>query len=355
VTAVTEAPTWPALLTALLRGQDVSTDDAAWAMGQIMGGETSPARLAAFVVALRAKGESPDELAGLVRSMFDHARRITVSGPTVDTCGTGGDRAHTVNISTMSAVVVAATGARVVKHGNRAASSACGSADLLEELGVVVDLAPELVADCVDRAGIAFCFAPLFHPALRHASAVRGQLGIPTVFNFLGPLTNPAEPGHQAVGVADARMADVMAHVLARRGTRALVFRGEDGLDELTVTAPSRVWVVADGTVEETVLDPAADLGIPRVEAAALRGADAPYNAAVAHRVFAGERGAVRDAVVLNAAAALAALDDAPAGTPLVERLRAGLDRAGAVIDDGSVAAALDRWVATSRALAGEA
>ena len=236
---------WPALLTRLLRGEDLASEDTSWAMEQVMLGEATPAQVAGFVVALRSKGESPDEVAGLVAAMLDHAERIEVPGPAVDTCGTGGDRAHTVNISTMSAMVVAGAGARVVKHGNRAASSACGSADLLEELGVVVDLAPERVVECVERAGIAFCFAPRFHPALRHAAAARRELGVATVFNFLGPLANPAQPGAQAVGVADSRMAAVMAQVLADRGVSALVFRGDDGLDELTPCATSQVWVVA--------------------------------------------------------------------------------------------------------------
>ncbi|HEX6920618.1 MAG TPA: anthranilate phosphoribosyltransferase, partial [Actinomycetes bacterium] len=193
-------PTWPGLLSALLRGEDLAAGDTGWAMEQVMLGEATPAQVAGFVVALRAKGESPDEVSGLVAAMLDHAVRIEVPGPAVDTCGTGGDRAHTVNISTMSAMVVAGTGARVVKHGNRAASSACGSADLLEELGVVVDLAPDAVVECVRRAGVAFCFAPRFHPALRHAAAPRRELGVATVFNFLGPLANPAQPSHQAVG-----------------------------------------------------------------------------------------------------------------------------------------------------------
>jgi anthranilate phosphoribosyltransferase len=243
----TGASTWPALLTRLLRGEALAADETAWAMEQVMLGEATPAQVAGFVVALRAKGESPDEVSGLVTAMLGHAERIDVTEPAVDTCGTGGDRAHTVNISTMSAMVVAGTGARVVKHGNRAASSACGSADLLEELGVVVDLSPELVVECVDRAGIAFCFAPRFHPALRHAAAARRELGVATVFNFLGPLANPAQPGAQAVGVADPRMAAVMAQVLADRGVSALVFRGDDGLDELTPCETSQVWVVRDG------------------------------------------------------------------------------------------------------------
>ncbi|HEU4912609.1 MAG TPA: anthranilate phosphoribosyltransferase, partial [Actinomycetes bacterium] len=289
----TAASSWPALLTRLLRGEDLAAAETSWAMEQVMLGEATPAQVAGFVVALRAKGESADEVSGLVSAMLGHAERIEVAGPAVDTCGTGGDRAHTVNISTMSAMVVAGTGARVVKHGNRAASSACGSADLLEELGVVVDLDPELVVDCVDRAGIAFCFAPRFHPALRHAAAARRELGVATVFNFLGPLANPAQPGAQAVGVADARMAAVTAQVLADRGTSALVFRGDDGLDELTPCAPSSLWVVRDGTVTTEKVAPE-DVGLTRSEPDALRGADAAFNADVTRRLLAGEGGPVR-------------------------------------------------------------
>jgi anthranilate phosphoribosyltransferase len=341
-------PTWPGLLSALLRREELSSDDTAWAMEQILLGEATPAQLAGFVIGLRSKGESPAEVDGFVRTMLAHARRIDVPGPTVDTCGTGGDRANTVNISTMAAIVVAATGARVVKHGNRAASSACGSADLLEALGVVADLDPLLVPECVERCGIAFCFAPRFHPALRHAAAPRRELGVATVFNFLGPLANPAQPEHQAVGVADERMAEVMAHVLARRGSTALVFRGEDGLDELTTTAPSRVWVVSDGAVHPAKVAPE-ELGLERVDATVLRGSDAAFNAAVARDVLAGATGPVRDAVLLNAAAALVALDLTEA--PIADQLVAGMRRAAAAVDDGASAQLLDRWAATTREL----
>jgi anthranilate phosphoribosyltransferase len=346
----TVSASWPALLTRLLRGEDLSADDTSWAMEQVMLGEATPAQVAGFVVALRAKGESAEEVTGLVIAMLAHAARIDVPGPAVDTCGTGGDRAHTVNISTMSAMVVAGTGARVVKHGNRAASSACGSADLLEELGVVVDLAPDRVVECVDRAGVAFCFAPRFHPALRHAAAARRELGVATVFNFLGPLANPAQPAAQAVGVADPRMAGVTAQVLADRGRSALVFRGDDGLDELTPCAPSQVWVVRDGTVTVEKVTPE-DVGIERAGVDALRGADAPYNAEVARRFLAGEAGPVRDAVLLNAAAALVALE--PTGEPVASQLAAAISRAADAVDSGAAEAALARWVETSRSLSG--
>ena len=342
--------TWPALLTRLLRGEDLASDESAWAMEQVMLGEATPAQVAGFVVALRSKGESADEVSGLVTAMLQHAERIEVAAPAVDTCGTGGDRAHTVNISTMAAMVVAGTGARVIKHGNRAASSACGSADLLEELGVVVDLAPERVVECVDRAGVAFCFAPRFHPALRHAAAARRELGVATVFNFLGPLANPAQPGAQAVGVADPRMAAVMAQVLADRGVSALVFRGDDGLDELTPCATSQVWVVRDGAVTTEQISPE-DVGLTRADSDALRGADAAFNADVTRRFLAGEGGAVRDAVLLNASAALVALD--PSGDPLAGQLQAAMQRAAEVVDGGKAADALAGWVETSQSLAG--
>jgi anthranilate phosphoribosyltransferase len=346
---VTTEFSWPALLSALLRGEPLTADQTSWAMEEVMTGEATPAQLAGFVVALRAKGETAAEVAGLVATMLRHATRVDIPGPTVDTCGTGGDRAHTVNISTMAAIVVAAAGGRVVKHGNRAASSACGSADLLEELGVAVDLTPLGVAACVDEAGIGFCFAPLFHPALRHAAGTRRELGVATVFNFLGPLANPAQPGAQAVGVADVRMAPVMAQVLADRGASALVFRGEDGLDELTTTAPSRVWSVRNRQVTESRIEPA-EVGLEQVPAAALRGADAAYNAGVTHKFLAGEVGPVRDAVLLNAAAALAALD--PTEEPLATQLIAGMGRGAAVVDSGAAADVLQRWIDVSRTAA---
>jgi anthranilate phosphoribosyltransferase len=340
---------WPRLLGSLLRQEVLSSADTAWAMREIMAGDASPAQVAGFVVALRAKGETPEELAGLVEVMLAEAPPVSVPGRVVDTCGTGGDRSNTVNLSTMAALVVAGAGVPVVKHGNRAASSACGSADLLEQLGVVVDLPPASVGPCLAEAGLAFCFAPVFHPGMRHAAVARRELGVPTVFNILGPLTNPARPAAQAVGVSDPRLAPVMAGVLARRGADALVFRGNDGLDELTTTGPSTVWVVAGGDVRTEQLDPA-DLDVPRASLADLRGGDAAHNADVARRVLAGEQGPVRDAVLLNAAAALAAYDGG-AG-PLHERLRAGLARAAVAVDEGAAAAVLERWAAVSQRLA---
>jgi anthranilate phosphoribosyltransferase len=343
--------TWPTLLAALLAGESLNADDTAWAMTEIMAGAATDAQIAGFAVALRAKGETTDEVIGLVRAMLAHAAPLEIAGPVVDTCGTGGDRAATVNISTMAALVVRGAGVNVVKHGNRAASSACGSADLLEELGVVVDLAPEDVRRCVEASGVGFCFAPVFHPAFRYTGPPRRELGVATVFNFLGPLTNPSRPAAQAVGVADERMAGVMAGVFAARGTSALVFRGTDGLDELSVSAPSRVWVVADGAVREDSVDPA-EIGIATAPDGALRGADAPHNAAVTRRLLEGEAGAIRDAVVLNAAAALVAVDG-PTSAPVSAQLAAALPRAAESLDSGAAAAALESWINASKASRG--
>ena len=340
-------PTWSGLLTRLLRGEHLSADETRWAMREVMTGEATPAQVAGFLVALRAKGETPEEVAGLAATMVDLATPVSLPVDCVDIVGTGGDGAQTVNISTMAAIVTAAAGAPVAKHGNRAASSASGTADVLEELGVVIDLPAPAVARCVREAGIGFFFAPVFHPGFRHAAVPRRQLGIGTVFNFLGPLTNPARPVAAAIGCADARMAPVLAQVLAGRGTRALVFRGDDGLDELTTTTTSAVWVVRDGEVVAERLDPTA-LGVPVAEPGALRGGGPAVNAEVVRRLVAGEPGPVRDAVLLNAAAALAAFDER--GARLHDALGAGLVRAAAAVDDGRAAAKLDEWVRVSRA-----
>jgi anthranilate phosphoribosyltransferase len=338
-------PTWPGLLMALIGGEALTAEQTAWAMGEIMRGDATPAQVAGFAIALRAKGETAEEVLGLVGVMQASATPITLSADAVDIVGTGGDRAHTVNISTMAAIVVAGAGVPVVKHGNRAASSACGAADLIEELGVPLDLEPADVERCVAEAGIGFCFAARFHPGMRHVAVPRRELGVPTVFNFLGPLTNPVRPRAAAIGCYDLRMAPVMAGVLARRGTSALVLRGEDGLDELTTTGPTRVWSVHDGTVSESLVD-AADLGVPRSNPGDLRGGDAPFNAAVARALLAGERGPVRDAVLVNAAAALAAYDGLGGDVPAA--LAAGLERAAKSVDTGAAAALLDRWVAAA-------
>ncbi|MFB4196823.1 anthranilate phosphoribosyltransferase [Streptomyces carpaticus] len=337
---------WPELLTSLIAGKDLDAGDTAWAMDRVMRGEATGAQIAGFAVALRAKGETVEEITGLVRAMYAHARLIDIPGPTVDIVGTGGDRARTVNISTMSAIVVAGTGAKVVKHGNRAASSASGASDVLEKLGVNLTLSPGRVAEVAEEAGITFCFAAAFHPALRHVAAARRELGVATAFNFLGPLTNPARVTAQATGVADARMAPIMAGVLAERGSSALLFRGDDGLDELTTTATSTVWVVRDKTVRRETFDPR-EVGIELVPVEALRGADASYNADVARRLLAGESGPVRDAVLLNSAAALVALEGGEG--PLAERITAAMARAAQSIDSGAARDTLERWVTATQ------
>jgi anthranilate phosphoribosyltransferase len=351
VTQFVERQRWAGILTALTAGTELPGADAEWAMSEIMRGTAGETMVAALLVGLRAKGETVAELDGLVRGMTLHAVTVEVDGPVLDIVGTGGDQASTVNVSTMSAIVAAAAGARVVKHGNRAASSRCGSADLLEALGVVIDLPATTVPQVLDEVGIAFCFAPVCHPAMRHAAPVRRALGIPTAFNLLGPLTNPASPSAVAVGVADERAAPLVAGVLARRGTEALVFRGDDGLDELTVTTTSRVWSVHEGRIREDTLDPR-DVGIPLAEPGSLRGGDAAHNAAVTRRFLAGETGPVRDAVLLSAAAGLAAAD--PSDAPLPTRLASGLERAANAVDRGHAQALAHRWAAVTTKLGAE-
>ena len=339
---------WPELLAGLVRHEDQSAETAAWAMQQILRGEATAAQLAAFAVALRSKGETVIELAGMADTMIEFATPIEVSSPAVDIVGSGGDRAHTVNISTMAAIVMAAAGARVVKHGNRAASSACGAADVLEALGVVLDLAPEDQQTVIEQTGIGFLFAPHYHPALRFAGAPRRELGIPTTFNFLGPLANPAQPIAEAVGVADARMAELMAGVFAARGNQGLVMHGDDGLDEMTTTTSSAVWVYADGQVVPTRFDPA-DVGLARAQLTDLVGGDAGVNAAVVRDLVAGKPGPVHDIVILNAAAGLVA-EAKPDAEGLTDQIGAQLVRAEEAIGSGAAKAKLEEWVSATRA-----
>jgi len=352
VTAAGSATTWPAVLSGLLSRADLSAVQTSWAMDEVMSGRATPAQIAAFAVSLRAKGETPAEVSGLVDGMLAHANRLEVPGRTVDIVGTGGDRANTVNISSMAAVVTAAAGAVVVKHGNRAASSSCGAADLLEGLGIAISLGPTAVAECIAEVGIGFCFAPVFHPSFRHTAAPRREMGIPTVFNFLGPLTNPAQPPAGAIGCGDAAMAPIMAQVFADRGSDVLLFRGDDGLDELTTTTTSTAWIVRDGGVTQGAIDPSV-WGMARSVPEDLRGGDVTVNVGVARRVFAGEQGPVMDAVLLNASAALAA--HAGLTGDLTADLSAGLERARAAIASGAVADLVERWVSVSTRLAAEA
>jgi anthranilate phosphoribosyltransferase len=338
---MTEPDLWPRTLSTLTAGRSLTAEEAAEAMRAVMAGEASPGQIGGFLMALRTKGETVDEIEGFVRTMLDFATPVQAPAPVVDVVGTGGDRSGTFNISTVSAIVVAGAGVPVAKHGNRAASSHCGSADVLEALGVKIDLDAAGVERCLADAGIAFLFAPVFHPAMGHAGPVRRELRVPTVFNFLGPLSNPARPFAQAVGVSDARMLPLMAEVLARRGVRARLFRGQDGLDELTTTSISTVFDVRDGEVREGTLDPRA-YGLARATLDDLRGGDAQRSALIARAILDGEEGPRRDVVVLNAGAALEVAGFAAS-------LDEGMATAARAIDEGAAVAALERWVAVSQ------
>jgi anthranilate phosphoribosyltransferase len=341
--------TWPQLLTDLVGRRDLSPEAATWAMDQILAGDVTSVQIAGFAIALRAKGETVAELAGLSRAMLSRATPIELPHEAVDVVGSGGDRANTVNVSTMAAIVTAATGIPVVKHGNRAASSACGTADCLEALGVALDVPPGGQARVLADAGIVFLFAPMYHQSLRYASPARGELGVPTTFNFLGPLANPARPVAQAVGVADARMAPLVAGVIAERGHRGLVFHGSDGLDELTTTTSSDVWLIRDQGVVATTLDPS-DLGVVPAGREDLVGGNPAHNAAVVREVMAGQAGPVRDIVALNSAAAQLAFAGPDQTAPLAAQLAGPLQRAYDAIDSGAAASVLDTWVRVSQA-----
>jgi anthranilate phosphoribosyltransferase len=339
---MTKQELWPRVLSRLAAHESLTADDAAQAMRLIMAGEATPGQVGGFLMALRTKGETADEIDGLARTMLEFATPVRPLVPVLDVVGTGGDRSGTFNISTVSAIVVAGAGVPVAKHGNRAASSACGSADVLEALGVKIDLGPEGVERCLEEVGIAFLFAPMFHPAMGHAAPVRRELRVPTVFNFLGPLTNPARPTAQLVGVSDARMLPLMAEVLARRDVRAKLFRGQDGLDELTTTGLSTVYDVRDGEVRETHLDPAT-LGLPRASLEDLQGGDPERGATIARTVLAGVPGPHRDVVLLNAGAALQVAGAASA-------LEEGMTMAARALDEGAATAVLERWADVSQA-----
>jgi anthranilate phosphoribosyltransferase len=334
----------------LVASKDISEEEARWALGLILAGEASHAQIAAFAVALSAKGETAEEMTGFVKAMFDVAEPLHVDELLVDTCGTGGDGKGTANISTMAAFVVAGAGVKVCKHGGRAASSSAGSADVLEALGVVIDLGPNGVSNCIKQAGIGFCFAPRFHPAMRHAAPVRKELGIPTIFNYLGPLANPARLSHQVIGVNNPDMADKMIRVLAANGCeRAMVVHGFDGLDEITTTTRTRIWELSttaegDKKVSSYELD-TYDIGIPHNKLEDLRGGDVQTNARLLRSVLRGEQGPLRDIVVVNAAAALVVVGVAK---DLVE----GVALAEESIDSGKAERTLERLVAVSNAQA---
>jgi anthranilate phosphoribosyltransferase len=331
----------------LTTGKALATGQAAWAMDQIMTGAATPAQIAAFGVSMKMKRPTAAEVSELADTMLRHARRVptdTIGTDTVDIVGTGGDGSNTVNLSTMAAIVVAASGVPVVKHGNRAASSRSGGADTLEALGVRIDLGPDEVARSVAEVGIGFCFAPVFHPSYQHASVVRREIGTPTVFNLLGPLTNPASPRSGLIGCAFADLAEVMAGVFAARRSSVLVVHGDDGLDELTTTTTSTIWRVQAGTVEKLTFDPAG-FGFARAELEQLVGGDAQTNAAEARSVLAGKQGPVRDAVVLNAAGAMVANAGLASNAEWLPAWESGLARAADAIDSGAAEQLLARWV----------
>jgi anthranilate phosphoribosyltransferase len=335
---------WGHLISKLMKGDSLTEEASSEAMTEIMEGAATPAQIAGFVVALRAKGESVDEIAGMVRTMRSYGEKVDVDGELLDTCGTGGDRTGTFNVSTAAAIVCAGAGAKVAKHGNRAASSRCGSADVLEALGVAIDLPPMGVGACIDKVGIGFCFAPVFHPAMRHAGTPRRELGVPTIFNFLGPLTNPAGATRQALGVADPTMIEKMVSTLGRLGsTRVLAFHGHQGLDELATSGSSEVVELRDGELHRWTIDPA-ELGLERAGLDEVSGGTADENAAHIRNVLSGRGGPRRDIVLLNAAAGLVA-------SGLADDMAGGLERAARAVDSGDADGVLERLVETSRAL----
>ncbi len=350
VVAEEPAFTWPDLTASLIGRKDLTAQQTGWGMDQVMSGNTSPVQLAGFLTALATKGETTEELRGLADAMLAHARELDVPRTTLDIVGTGGDRARTVNISSMAALVLAGAGVPVVKHGNRASSSASGSADFIEALGVDLSLPIEAVAAALQEVGITFLFANLFHPSMRHAATARRELAVGTVFNVLGPLTNPGRPGANAIGVSSAHHAPLVAGVLAERGNSALVFRGRDnGLDELTSTTVNQVWLVRDGAVDYAEVD-ATRLGIAPSTVADLRGADPAHNAQVGRDLLAGKEDIISDTVLLNAAAGLVAYGvEGTTEGGIEDRLAAGLGIARDALADGRAQAVVDRWIAFSR------
>ena len=348
--------TWPILLGKLLAKSDLDRAEAGWAMQQIMSGNATDAQMGGFMMALRGKGETVAELAGLVDVMLQHSVILDTGSDAVDIVGTGGDMVGTVNISSMASIVTAATGVPVLKHGSRSASGKTGSSEMLEVLGIRLDLPPERVAEIFAEIGLTFFFAPVFHPAMRHVAPVRKELGVPTTFNFLGPLANPAQPIATSLGVANRKMAPLMAAEVAARGKNALVFRGADGLDELTTTGVSEIWLVQGGEVREFVLTPT-DFGIPQASIDQLLGGDAHHNAEVTRQLFAGNRegnlAAVRDVVALNAAGGIVAFD-LSANTinsqrELDEIFDLALKDAYQAIDSGAASEKLSQWIAASQ------
>ncbi len=340
---------WSEYIDRLTNGLDLEASEISSVMETILQGSAEIEDIKNFLLALKAKGETAEEVGALVSQMFSHSAPISIQERAVDTVGTGGDGAHTINISTTAAIIAASSGARVVKHGNRAASSRSGSGDLLEALGVAISLDGKAVEKCVAELGIGFCFAPIFHPAMRFAAPARKELGVPTVFNILGPLANPARPQAAAIGVADDRMHLVMAEVLANRGVDGFVFRGDDGLDEITLSATTSILSIGNGEIRSDLIDPL-DFGISRAPVTDLVGGDASENARITLSIFAGERGAPRDAVLLNAAAAIAAFDGEKS-LSVHERIQSSLTKAAAALDSGATSQLLEKWVSLTQSL----
>lgn len=338
---------WSELVEKLKSGLDLERNEVQSAMQEILGGQSDIEDVKSFLLALKAKGETSDEVGALVEVMYAHSGPITISERAVDTVGTGGDGAHTINISTTAAIIAAAAGARVVKHGNRAVSSKSGASDFLEALGVVPGLNGAGVERTVRELGIGFCFAPIFHPAMRFAAPARKELGVPTVFNILGPLANPAKPQAAAIGVANDRMHLVMAQVLAEKGCDGFVFRGDDGLDEITLATTTSVLSIGKAEIKSDRID-AKDFGMQNAPIEAIVGGDAKENARISRAIFAGERGAPRDAVLLNAAAAIAAFEG-DMELDVKERLTMGLERAVHAVDSGAALDLLEKWAALTQ------
>ena len=340
---------WQEYISVLDSGRDLSVESVQWCMNEILTGQSSDETIKRFLLSLKAKGETPEEISALVSQMYRYASPITIAERAVDTVGTGGDGANTINISTTAAIIAAAAGVKVIKHGNRAASSKSGSADLLENLGININLGGKAVETTFSKLGIGFCFAPIFHPAMRFAAVARKELGVPTVFNILGPLANPAQPKAAAIGVANKEIMPVMAQVLAEKGVDGFVFRGDDGIDEITLATTTTVLTLSDGKITSEKFDPS-DLKIPRAPISDLRGGDGAHNAGVTSAIFDGEHGAPRDAVLLNAAAAIAAYD-ARFDLNLIERIALGLERATEAVDSGAAKELVRQWATLSQQL----
>jgi anthranilate phosphoribosyltransferase len=330
-------------------GLDLDVDRVQWCMNQILIGAADNSTIKRFLIALKNKGESPEEVGALVAQMYEHCASIAITQRAVDTVGTGGDGAHTINISTTSAIIAAAAGAKVIKHGNRAASSKSGSADLLENLGININLNGNAVAESFETLGIGFCFAPLFHPAMKHAAVARKELGVPTVFNILGPLANPAKPKSAAIGVANDRMHLVMAQVLGTRGVDGFVFRGDDGLDEITLATSTSVLSIGTDEITSDLISPL-DFGIQVAPVSALVGGDGAENARITKAIFNGAKGAHRDACVLNAAAAIAAYEGRTE-LSLHERMDSGVAAAINAIDSGAARDLVQEWAVLTQKL----